>query len=806
MRQSHRGIPVFLSVALVLAPTACRDTPSGPSGPVERVVLEASTANVPVGGTLEIRAVLTDAEGRGLAGRAVEWESSDLAVATVSEDGVARGIGPGMTTITARSEGVSTSAELSVAPAHEGGVTSLESVPGGPVHLFSPSFGGVHMEISTLTILGDTIPGVALRYTETGGKALLTVAPDEPGLLPDLMWASPHVFGRQIRSPVPGFRPPGADERDEGVTPLQVRVFPRPATVDSEYATMGYQDLLTFQWQLEASGGPCRGVDALADSIRAILAAAESEGRGRRVVLRVGQDLEPGRVAGGARLLNPAMAREGHELYLDAARMAELAGFNGGLGTGDRALIWTEELTGDRTGGEPWTLTAVDSGDDYCNGLFASALELLREEPLAGPPGGAGRLIFRVINDFGEGVAGVPVGFEVTEGGGTVLFETGTSNGAGEVLNEWVLGPQETRQTLVVRVLDENGDPRSDIEGSPMTLSFVAREGPPWSDLSVSCGLRDQGELWCWEQSRAALLADDPVFREITSVFGGDGCAVDVDGAGWCWGFNFYGQLGNGTTAGSELPVRVSGGLELVDLDRGSDHTCGVTPEGQAWCWGRNNAGQLGDGTEDGSLVPVPVEGDLVFESVSAGFVHSCGVAVDERAYCWGAPGALGIGADTASWEPGPLAVTGGLAFAAVDAGESHTCGITPEGDAYCWGWERDGALGNGAASDEIRLEPVPVVGGLRFDAVGVGDLFACGLTPEGRAFCWGRGSGGRLGNGSSEDRTEPAPVSGDHVFVELGVGSGGACGIDSQGRAWCWGRTATSGESLVPARLGERW
>lgn len=87
-------------------------------------------------------------------------------------------------------------------------------------------------------------------------------------------------------------------------------------------------------------------------------------------------------------------------------------------------------------------------------------------------------------------------------------------------------------------------------------------------------------------------------------------CAVTTDGPADCWGFNNpFGNLGDGTTNQSSIPVVVAGGLQfaLDGLDAGIIHTCGVTADGLAYCWGGNLWGQLGDGTTSIRLVPVPV-------------------------------------------------------------------------------------------------------------------------------------------------------------------------------------------------------
>ena len=144
-------------------------------------------------------------------------------------------------------------------------------------------------------------------------------------------------------------------------------------------------------------------------------------------------------------------------------------------------------------------------------------------------------------------------------------------------------------------------------------------EGLPACPAQLACGAyacarRRDGSVVCWGRNEHAQLGDVV-----------------------CWGENDAGQLGDGTQATRALvPAPVVGLTDAVELAIGSNHSCARRSTGEVVCWGENYFGQLGDGTTTRRFTPEPVVGLDMAVEVAAGFAHSCARRATGEVLCWG--------------------------------------------------------------------------------------------------------------------------------------------------------------------------
>jgi alpha-tubulin suppressor-like RCC1 family protein len=162
------------------------------------------------------------------------------------------------------------------------------------------------------------------------------------------------------------------------------------------------------------------------------------------------------------------------------------------------------------------------------------------------------------------------------------------------------------------------GDGTQSASATPVPVSggfvFVAITVGVYS----TCGIATNSNTYCWGDTGSAVAVTSPVIKQmgivLTSIsMDGHGCGLILNGSAYCWGSNTWGQLGNGLESYYiDSPVSVLGDILFVSVNVGNSHTCGIAIDGRGYCWGWNFSGQLGIGTsayiaDYSRNMPVPI-------------------------------------------------------------------------------------------------------------------------------------------------------------------------------------------------------
>src|SRR6266566_809256 len=300
----------------------------------------------------------------------------------------------------------------------------------------------------------------------------------------------------------------------------------------------------------------------------------------------------------------------------------------------------------------------------------------------------------------------------------------------------------------------------------------------------------------------ASILAAQAPLRFISvSAGSGQTCAISDIGIAYCWGLNNAGQVGSDSATEhceesrwlnpcSTTPLRVKGDEKFAGISLGVRVSCGLVTSRVAYCWGDRTFGPSSDTAVVSWTTPVMVA-DTQFVSLAVGQSVLCGVAGSGAAYCAGRRnnGVLGVGDPAAAFgeQRQPVPISGSLTFSAIGiGGNGFACALTRDGRAYCWGMDAGwGVLGRRGARSS---SPLLIADATRFQSLSVGGYHVCGLTPDGTAFCWGGGTHGQLGNGAEESSPRPVRVDAPLVFRSISAGGSHTCAVTAEGVAYCWG------------------
>ncbi len=300
----------------------------------------------------------------------------------------------------------------------------------------------------------------------------------------------------------------------------------------------------------------------------------------------------------------------------------------------------------------------------------------------------------------------------------------------------------------------------------------------------------------------------------VTSISAGGrhSLALLADGTVVAWGYNGFGQLGDGSTLTGEVPVPVSGLSGVKAVAAGGNHSLALLSNGTVMAWGDNESGQLGNGNTTESEVPVAVKGLSGVKAIAAGANHSLALLSNGTVMAWGddESGQLGNGSVKSSTVP--VAVKNLTGVAAVSAGEEFSLALLSDGTVKGWGSNEKRQLANSSVEEGSNV-PVAVGGLSGVTAIAAGAQHGLALLGGGTVMGWGEDSFGEVGNGTIKPTQEtPVAVTGLSGVTAISAGGKDSAALLGSGSVMAWGINqwgtlgdGATGNPSARARRGQR-
>ncbi|OZQ66767.1 hypothetical protein CA600_10430 [Paenibacillus sp. VTT E-133280] len=319
------------------------------------------------------------------------------------------------------------------------------------------------------------------------------------------------------------------------------------------------------------------------------------------------------------------------------------------------------------------------------------------------------------------------------------------------------------------------------------------------------------------ENNKKSVLSNNITMKSMSlipnlkkSAFGESHYAIiDENGMLWMWGDNSEGQLGDGTTVSSTVPVRVAS--NIISVSVGAYHTVALTTNHEVLVWGANKRGQLTGSSQKSILKPKLVKNNTNnnplnnIVAVSAGSEYTLVLCSDGSLLGWGANsyGQLGDGTRIDRNEIVKVLDTTGSGYLkeikSISAGYETSTALNNNGSVLSWGKSDYGALGVGGIYGNTTLPQFALINNV--DQISSGGGFTLAVHKDGTLWAWGFNHYGTLGNGTRWfDSSEDAPVQvkdshfsgGSGVMTDVvDVSAGGisqAVALKSDGSVWAWG------------------
>jgi len=361
--------------------------------------------------------------------------------------------------------------------------------------------------------------------------------------------------------------------------------------------------------------------------------------------------------------------------------------------------------------------------------------------------------------------------------------------------------------------------------GSSKTASMVA------AGDGYALALNSEGRVFAWGENDLGQLGDGTLKDHTTyvstklpsgttSIFiaagGGQSFAIDSNGSLWGWGCNYYGEVGDGTTANKKEPVHIGfpGDVSIASVAADTDRSMALDSTGVVWLWGREcywkGADSSGKMMDSQSPRKVDFPEGVSISSIAIGF-HQY-LALDTEGHVWQWSPLV------SPYTPAQVRFPENTVIKAIDAGVDHCLAIDSADKTWAWGADLLGQLGNGQVWDDSDYS-VPILVSLKstihafmvqaadkqsFVLDGDGNIWAFG-----NYWLWGDSTYGDDGDILAAQGT-PTMMTKLKDIIYISMFTDNSYAICNDGTVWAWGSNnwrgglgdGTTKERTVPEKV----
>jgi alpha-tubulin suppressor-like RCC1 family protein len=278
---------------------------------------------------------------------------------------------------------------------------------------------------------------------------------------------------------------------------------------------------------------------------------------------------------------------------------------------------------------------------------------------------------------------------------------------------------------------------------------------------------------------------------------GATAAAIKTDGTLWTWGISNQGQAGNGAVGTVNSPNSKSGGgTTWAKVAFGNQGTGGaIKTDGTLWMWGYGGNGQLGNGTSTSTSSPVTVAGGgTTWSQISIGAYTGAGIKTDGTLWTWGginaAYGQLANGTTTTVTSSPNTTINGGTTWAQLSNGYNHILAIKTDGTLWSCGYNAKGQLGINSTTQTSSFQTV-AGGGTTWKQVSAGNNLSAALKTDGTLWACGYGYNGGNGQGTTTNVNISSfqTISGGGTnWKQVSMSGQVGCATKTDGTLWVWG------------------